>query len=88
MVVSKKPQLNTSLTDRDRWVLDVIAAARGVSAAALVREQVEAFLRSEEDRPAIRRLIRAAEDLRAEDDEDRGSVTPLRPRAANASTRR
>lgn len=88
MVVSKKPQLNTSLNDRDRWVLDVIAAARGVSAAALVREQVEAFLRAEEDRPAIRRLIRAAEDLRAEDDEYTGTVTPLRPRTAQGTTRR
>jgi len=75
---SRKPQLNILVSERDRWVLDLLAAARGVSLPTLLRPVVEAYLREQEQDDDVHRLISAAEQMRRHDDEG-GTIQRLRP---------
>jgi protein involved in polysaccharide export with SLBB domain len=81
MVERKRPQLNVLLSDRDRWVLDLIAAARGVTVAEIARDQIAAFIRKQEDRPAVARLIAAAVDLQESEVPPGTTVIPMRRRS-------
>lgn len=57
----RKPQVNVSLSDRDRLLADVVAAADGVSVAELLRGPVERYLRRREGEQEIKTALEAIE---------------------------